>query len=304
MRKLNGSWRAIRLGLNAIVVTLAACGGGGSPGGAASEPSVSSAATGPVMYGHSVLLTVNGSRLDQGLQVSATGCRDVAIQTTAPTLSNASTAYYKCTASAVGAGQFVLKRASDGGTLATAAFNVPMPQVSLTFSNGAAVAGSIVLTLAPDKTPVTVDNFLGYVNSGFYVGTAIHRVSPGFVIQGGGYAAPLDSVAPVLKPTGDPIALEVNKGLSNIRGTIAMARTSAPNSATSQFFINLGDNSRSLDPTSSSGTGYAVFGAVTGGSSSIDTIAAAPCTIIPSFLPSGDCTPSPNVVVTSAVQTQ
>ncbi|MBC8058617.1 MAG: peptidylprolyl isomerase, partial [Rhizobiales bacterium] len=118
----------------------------------------------------------------------------------------------------------------------------------MTLSNGAAVTGTIVVTLAPDKTPITVDNFLAYVNSGFYNGTVIHRVSPGFVIQGGGYAAPIDTTTPTPKTANAAIALEVGKGLSNTQWTIAMARSSDPASATSQFYVNLVDNSSSLDP--------------------------------------------------------
>jgi peptidyl-prolyl cis-trans isomerase A (cyclophilin A) len=173
----------------------------------------------------------------------------------------------------------------------------------MTVTNNAGVAGSFVITLAPDKTPVTVDNFLAYVNSHFYDGTVFHRVSPGFVLQGGGYAAPLvDNTAP-LKTTLAPIALEVNKGLGNTQWTVAMARTSDANSATSQFFINLVDNSTVLDPSALT-AGYAVFGSVTTGTSTVTTITAAPCSAIALFLPAGDCTPMPNVVLTSAMQTQ
>ena len=132
----------------------------------------------------------------------------------------------------------------------------------------------------------------------------IHRVSPGFVIQGGGYAAPVTNGSPALKATNAPIALETNTGLSNTQWTVSMARTTAPNSATSQFFINLVDNSSFLDATSA-GTGYAVFGNVTGATTAtVTSIVNAPCTAIPSFLPAGDCTPIPNVTVISAVQTQ
>lgn len=116
------------------------------------------------------------------IAVTAAGCDNVTIDATS---SGASTAQYSCTVSAVGSGQFVVKRSSGGAALSTTPFTVPAPQVTMNFSNGAAVSGSIVLTLAPDKTPVTVKNFLAYVNSGFYTGTVFHRVSPGFVIQGG-----------------------------------------------------------------------------------------------------------------------
>ncbi|MBC8057754.1 MAG: peptidylprolyl isomerase, partial [Rhizobiales bacterium] len=100
------------------------------------------------------------------------------------------------------------------------------------------------------------------------------------------------------------IALEVGKGLSNTQWTIAMARSSDPASATSQFYVNLVDNSSSLDPGPLNGAGYAVFGSVTTGTSVVTSVAGAPCSEIPFFLPSGECTPSPNVVVTTAVQSQ
>jgi peptidyl-prolyl cis-trans isomerase A (cyclophilin A) len=282
----------------ATAAALSACGGGGGTG-SGSDPTVSSARAGTPMYGRTLALTLAGSNLSQGLSVSAMGCGGVALDTAS---SGATTAKYTCTVSAMGDGSFVVKRSSDGSTLATTPFNVPAPQVTLNFDNGAGVSGAIVLTLAPDKTPLTVNNFLAYVNSGFYAGTVFHRVSPGFVVQGGGYTAPLDANTQNLKATNAPIALEVGKGLSNTQWTVAMARTSDPASATSQFFINLADNSGVLDP--GIGPGYAVFGAVTSGSADVTAIAGAPCTAIPLFLPSGDCTPTPNMVVSSAAQTR
>lgn len=130
--------------------------------------------------------------------------------------------------------------------------------------------GRIVLELYPDKAPKTVANFLTYVDNGFYDGTIFHRVIPGFVIQGGGYTADFRQ-----KPTRPPIPNEADNGLSNLRGTIAMARTADPHSATSQFFINLVDNKR-LDHTGkgdSQAWGYAVFGKVVEGMDVVDKIA-------------------------------
>ena len=291
--------------LFAFASALSACGGGGDGGSApVSGPTVSLATAGAAKYGQRVILAVNGSALDQGLTVAATGCVNLVPSPTPA--STATTAYYQCTASALGNGQFTITRKGDGVTLATAAFVVPVPQVTMTLTNGTggAVNGSVVITLAPDKTPLTVDNFLAYVNAGFYDGTVIHRVSPGFVVQGGGYVNPVDSNTPTAKPTNAPIALEVNKGLSNTQWTIAMARTANAASATSQFFINLADNSASLDPSPLNGAGYAVFGTVSSGTDTVTRITTAPCATIPLFLPSGDCTPTPNVVVSSAVQTQ
>lgn len=130
--------------------------------------------------------------------------------------------------------------------------------------------GAIVVQLDASRAPRTVANFLHYVREGFYSGTVFHRVIPGFMVQGGGYTAQL-----ALKPTAPPIPLESRNGLRNLRGTIAMARTADPNSATSQFFINLVDNS-SLDYPQPDGYGYAVFGRVVSGMKVVDRIAAVP----------------------------
>ena len=129
--------------------------------------------------------------------------------------------------------------------------------------------GTIELVLYADKAPKTVENFLAYVDSGFYNGTIFHRVIPGFMAQGGGFTFDFQE-----KPTRDPVENESDNGLSNERGTIAMARTSEPNSATSQFFINLVDNSR-LDGSADK-PGYTVFGKVLLGMSVVQQIAAEP----------------------------
>ena len=133
--------------------------------------------------------------------------------------------------------------------------------------------GDITLELFADKAPKTVDNFLQYVSSGFYAGTIFHRVIPGFMIQGGGFTKDLE-----LKRTRAPIHNEANNGLSNLKYTVAMARTADPHSGAAQFFINLVDNKR-LDYTGDTNTltwGYCVFGKVTKGQDVVDKIAAAP----------------------------
>ncbi len=134
--------------------------------------------------------------------------------------------------------------------------------------------GDITLELYPDKAPVTVANFLEYVKAGFYNGTIFHRVINGFMIQGGGLDAQMHQ-----KPTRAPIKNEADNGLGNEAYTIAMARTSDPNSATVQFFINVANNSR-LNHTSDTpqGWGYAVFGKVIKGQEVVDKIKAVPTT--------------------------
>jgi cyclophilin family peptidyl-prolyl cis-trans isomerase len=129
--------------------------------------------------------------------------------------------------------------------------------------------GAITVELDPEKAPKTVENFLKYVDAKFFDNLTFHRVIPGFMIQGGGFDAKLQE-----KEEGkrDPIELEAGKGLSNLKGTIAMARTRDPNSATSQFFINHNDNRR-LDTF---GGGYAVFGKVIDGMDVVNKIAQVP----------------------------
>ncbi|BEP96216.1 peptidylprolyl isomerase [Acidovorax sp. A79] len=137
------------------------------------------------------------------------------------------------------------------------------PKVKLSTS-----MGDIVVQLDPAKAPKTVENFLAYVQDKYYDGTVFHRVIDGFMIQGGGYTADL-----IPKPTKAPIPLEAGNGLKNDNYTIAMARSGNPNSATSQFFINVKDNAM-LNAPSPDGHGYAVFGKVVSGTEVVDKIKA------------------------------
>lgn len=130
-------------------------------------------------------------------------------------------------------------------------------------------SGDILVELYPDKAPETVANFLKYVDDGFYNNTIFHRVIPGFMIQGGGLTARMQQ-----KDTSAPIKNEADNGLKNDRGTIAMARTMDPHSATAQFFINLVDNDfLNFQAPSGNGWGYCVFGRVTEGMDVVDKIA-------------------------------
>jgi cyclophilin family peptidyl-prolyl cis-trans isomerase len=131
--------------------------------------------------------------------------------------------------------------------------------------------GDITLELNEEKAPKTVANFLSYVKDGFFDSTVFHRVIKGFMIQGGGFALE-ESGEIKQKPTKAPVENEAKNGLKNARGTIAMARTSDPHSATAQFFINHGNNSN-LDYPSFDGWGYAVFGNVTEGMDVVEKIA-------------------------------
>ena len=130
--------------------------------------------------------------------------------------------------------------------------------------------GVITIEFDAAKAPKTVENFLKYAKDGHYNNTIFHRVIPGFMIQGGGFDKEMKE-----KPTGAPLINEGKNGLKNLRGTIAMARRTDPNSATAQFFINHKDNP-SLDYPQPDGAGYAVFGKVTKGIEVVDKIAQVP----------------------------
>jgi cyclophilin family peptidyl-prolyl cis-trans isomerase len=305
----------------ALLVSLGACGGGGGDAGASDPGSnaVTFATSEALKFGQKSVVVVNLADAAKAVTVSGAGCSSWPVSTDPAYVSSASKAYFECTVGAVGAVQVSVTRKSDAAVLASRAVNVAKPEVTLTFSNGAGVNGTVVLALEAEKAPITVTNFLAYVNSGFYNGTVIHRIAPKFVIQGGGYTSPLNADTQVPKPTSAPIALEVNKGLSNTQWTIAMARTCEPTaSATSQFFINLVDNSTQLDPRSgvrfcstnpavpsNDTAGYAVFGAVTSATTNVvSSMVAAPCSAVSFFSQPGECAPTPNVVLTAAVQTQ
>jgi peptidyl-prolyl cis-trans isomerase B (cyclophilin B) len=148
-------------------------------------------------------------------------------------------------------------------TVASPALAGDHPKVALETSKG-----KIVVELYADKAPQTVENFLTYVYAGFYDGTIFHRVIPGFMIQGGGFTVEMQQ-----KETRPPIQNEADNGLHNERGTIAMARTPDPHSATAQFFINLVDNDfLNHKSKSEQGWGYAVFGRVVEGIDVVDEI--------------------------------
>jgi peptidyl-prolyl cis-trans isomerase A (cyclophilin A) len=146
------------------------------------------------------------------------------------------------------------------------------PFVALDVTQGRQALGTIVIALNRGKAPISVDNFLQYVRAGHYDGTVFHRVMPGFMIQGGGYTPELEE-----RPTRPPIKNEARNGLRNSRGTVAMARTNDPDSASSQFFINVRDNHR-LD-FGIGGAGYAVFGEVVEGLDVADRISQTPTTV-------------------------
>jgi cyclophilin family peptidyl-prolyl cis-trans isomerase len=263
-------------------------------------PQVNSATAGTPAYSRPLQVTLTGLGVDTNLVTLASpGCTGFQRAANATTTS----AVYTCTVVSQGPQEVTVRRASDNSLLATVPYNVPVPQVRMTVTNGAGVNGSLLVTLYPVQRPITVTNFLNYVNSGFYDGTVFHRNSPNFVLQGGGFASPLvpSGAVPPLKATNAPITLELGQGLSNTRLTVAMARTSVLNSATSQFFINLADSNSFLDTTAG---GYAVFGLITEGEDLVAAMRSAPCVAWPALVGQGECVPSPNLVITTARQTR
>lgn len=252
--------------------------------GAAQPAAIGS--TGTLAYGRTATFTLTGTNLSPAnLSVSVANCAGLALAAGG----NATARTVTCKPSATGA-LTVQARSPAGALLLSASFTVPEPQVTVATSQG-----TVVLELNPAQAPVTVNNFLAYVNDGFYASTLFHRVISGFMIQGGGFTSGLAARS----PSYPAIVLESSNGLSNLRGTVAMARTSAANSATSQFFINHVDN-LFLNYSSSASPGYAVFGRVVSGMDVVDRIAALPTRTTGAF----QDVPQTDVTILSAQQTR
>jgi cyclophilin family peptidyl-prolyl cis-trans isomerase len=245
------------------------------------QPVVQAVTAEVVGYRQGSRFHVTGQNLDLGVAFLAPGCSAVAEQPGG----TAAERVFNCVPSKTGA-LSVTVTAGDGTVLLATSLAVPDPRVTLATS-----MGSIVLELYPENAPVTVDNFLQYVRDGFYANKIFHRVVHGFVIQGGGFNAALQYAS-----TRPPIVLEAHNGLSNLRGTIAMARTDVADSATSQFFINLVDNAFLDD----AGGGYAVFGKVVAGLDVVDAIGAVRTT----YYNGMEDIPLTAIVIQSATQTQ
>lgn len=240
---------------------------------------------GTLAYGRLATFTITGDDLSATpIAISVERCAGAAV------VPGGSNTVRQVSCTVAGTGPMTIRARNPAGTLLMArTFVVPEPQVTLQTT-----LGEVVLELNPTQAPVTVGNFLRYVNDGYYPGTIFHRVIAGFVVQGGGFTSGL-----VPKPAYAPIPLESNNGLSNLRGTVAMARTTVANSATTQFYVNLVDN-RGLDYASPASPGYAVFGRVVQGMAVIDAIAALPTTTVGGF----QNVPLDEVVIGAARQTR
>lgn len=265
----------------ALLSLLSAC--GGSDG---FQPVVTGVKVQSAAYGKTATIYIGGKDLRSYLTVDTQGaCTNPSFASNSTT----DTLVLNCAVSKTGDFALAIKTA-EGQTIYTSTVSVPMPQVSLFTSKG-----NITLELDPLAAPLSVNNFLNYVNKGFYRGTLFHRVIPNFVVQGGGYTAGM------VKKSGQtsPIELESNKGLSNLRGSLAMARTYLPNSATSEFYINLKDNV-SLDYKNAANPGYAVFGKVIQGLEVVDAMALEPTGVVGSF----SDVPLTDITLSLALQTQ
>ncbi len=237
-------------------------------------------------YGQVAQFTITGYSLDKDINISTQNCKGLALVAGGTDSSKS----VNCTIIAVGVGAVSLEaKLPDGTVLKSTSFDVPNPQVSMLTN-----LGTMVLELNPTAARLSTDNYLQYVNSKFYDNTLIHRiVTAGIFVAQGGWLTPTPAVQPGQKAA---IALEVNKGLSNLKGTIAMARSADLNSATSQYFFNLADNV-ALD---TSNGGYAVFGKVVSGAEVLDAMASVKTTTafgLADF-------PASNVIVLSATQTK
>ena len=267
----------LTLGLSTL---LSACGGGDD-----FEPIVNQIKANDLRYGQTANIWVGGKFMRNDMVADTGSC-------TGPSYSASSTpdlAVLTCKVTALGPLPITIKSA-NGGVLFSDTLTVLPPQVTLVTSKG-----NVVMELDPQAAPLTVNNFLRYVSSGYYTSTLFHRVIAGFVVQGGGYTTGLVKKA----GQGAPITLESNKGLLNTRSTVAMARTAVPDSATSEFFVNLVDNT-SLNYQSAANPGYAVFGKVVKGMEVVDAIAAVPTGVVNGTAD----VPRTDVTISLAVQTQ
>ncbi|MFZ6814635.1 peptidylprolyl isomerase [Undibacterium sp. Rencai35W] len=241
----------------ASITLLTACGGGSSGStSTASTVSVTSVTTDQLVYRKVTNMTVVGKNLDLGINISNPGC----LKITEVAGGTSTQRVFACKMVAVGTFAVSIT-AGDSASLYSGSLTIPLaaqPQVTMKTT-----LGDIVIELNPAKAPISVDNFLNYVENGFYVNKIFHRVvnSTSFSIaQGGGFTSDLQQPTPPFAA----IKLESNNGLSNVRGTIGMARTSAVDSATSQFYFNVASNT-GFDYTSTSNPGYAVFGKIVTG---------------------------------------
>lgn len=233
----------------AAVALLTSCGGGGSD-----TPAVTTLQASPAMFGRTTTVTVQGANLVGTTASIEPGCPEMTRSAGGTdTVQN-----FTCRIPVMGDLRVRIRHAG-GAELAALRIFIPQPQVTFNMAHNG-VTGTFTVELDPEKAPITVNNFLAYVNQStcFYRNTLFHRVEKDLVVQAGGFTTgPVQKTENLLAT----IPLESNRGLSNLRGTIGMARGSAASSATSQFYINVKDN-LAFDYLNELNPGYAVFGRV------------------------------------------
>jgi peptidyl-prolyl cis-trans isomerase A (cyclophilin A) len=264
-----------------LLALLSACGGSSE-----FPPVINGVKVQSLKYGQTAIIYLGGKDLRSTMTVDSNGaCTNPSFGTNSST----ETLVLNCGVKVVGDLPITIK-AADGSVVYTTTLAVAKPQVTLFTTKG-----TVVLELDPAIAPISSNNYLAYVSKGYYASTLFHRVINGFMIQGGGYTTGM-----VKKPGQlDTIELESNKGLSNVRGTLAMARTNVFNSATSEFFINAVDNTF-LDYKNAANPGYAVFGKVVQGMDVVDAILAQPTGVSNGFAD----VPLVDVIISLALQTQ
>lgn len=242
-----------------LPILLAACGGGSG------DTTVSNIIANSAAYGQTMTVSVSGSGLDRDdLRLSIAGAACTNPLRTGATLEYQAT--FSCAVEGVGSLTATIEDGDGVRRYGQVQLTIPVPQVTMTVAQGTR-SGSLVIELDPEAAPITALNFMRYVNGNFYNQTIFHRVLPGQIAQGGQYLADKSLRATNLAP----IELESNNGLKNLRGTIAMARTAIPDSATAQFYLNLSDNP-GFDYVDDTQPGYAVFGRVVSGLEVADEI--------------------------------
>ena len=273
--------RFIGITLAGLILSLVGCGGASAPGSSAGPATVVSITPDRLMYSRTTKFTVMGLNLDQGTSLRAPQCSGIA-EVVGGTESQR---VFSC--SPVATGPIAVSVLNPAGSiLATINPTVPLPRITIQIPEG-----DLVLELYPANAPITVNNFLQYVADNFYTDLIFDKVITGYMVQGGSFNRQLQVVA-----TRSPIKLESHNGLSNLRGTIAMARSPAPDSATSEFYINLADNV-GLDTADG---GYAVFGKLIVGFAALEELGNEQTASSRGF----DYLPITGLVISSVVQTQ
>ncbi len=259
------------------------------------------AVPGKAKYGQPMTLTVMGTNVNQGVHVPAKpACPGLTLSTTPSLVSSASTAFYRCRVAALSLNQLTIELAAAPGVDAVfpARFDVPIPQVTLSMASvdpagsSKTALGEIVITLDPSLAPVAANNFLDYVNSGFYSGTIFHNVqawpAPP-LLEAGRYAPTTGTPPPTQKAAGPASAPEVGSASSYLKWTVGMTLNTAPADGPARFFISMADNSL--------GGASAVLGRVTLGQSLADSMST-------SCSGQAQCLPVPNFTIDNAIQTR